>query len=283
MILNRSILTALAWTGAVSAVLVAMLLPLPRAVLSEEELAAGRMPETRLSVERARAAFDRAESAYRSYVAGNDVGAALNAFDEAVSSLDSQTNPTAARGTVQSAAAPLIAYLQQLEAYAGAGEDYFAALGHYDDELMSWTRSLGAESEALRSATWPIVEYLKLYPPPVGLADEYTWVSASDVMSRTEGVRGNSADGAAPPLQAHAAGVREAGRSIEYIESLHPQYETLLGDYDDNLQAVLAARASTEPDVRRTLATVLDIGVAVLLGLGIAGLLLPRGTRRAET
>lgn len=283
MTLNRPTLTALAWMGAAAAVLVAMFLPLPRAVLSEEELAAGRMPDTRRQVEQARAAFDQAESAYRSYVATNDVGAALDTFDRAVTELDADPGSVDNRAAVQSSAAPLLAYLEQLEGYARGGEHYFDALRHYDEELMAWTRSMGAESEVLRSATWPIVEYLKLYPPPTGLADDYTSVSASDVLSGANTLRTNGENGTATALQADVQAVREAGRSVEYIENLHPQYETLLREYDGNLQAVIAARASAEPDASRLLATALDIGVAVLLGLGIVGLLLPRGrTGRAE-
>ena len=53
-------------------------------------------------------------------------------------------------------------------------ETYFSQLKHFDDELMAWTRSLGAESEILRADTWPIVEYLKLYPPPTGLDTAYS-------------------------------------------------------------------------------------------------------------
>ena len=37
-----------------------------------------------------------------------------------------------------------------------AGEAYFAELRKYDDDLMSWSRTLGAKSEELRRATWPI-------------------------------------------------------------------------------------------------------------------------------
>jgi hypothetical protein len=275
MTLNRTTLTALAWIGAVAAVLVAMFAPLPRAVLSEEELAAGRMPETRQQVEQARNAFDQAEAGYRTYVSSHDVGAALNAFESVIAEFGGNADSTEGRAALQSAAAPLLVYLEQLEAYARGGEQYFSALRHYDDELMAWTRSLGQESEALRSATWPIVEYLKLYPPPTGQKDGYTSVSASQVLSHSIALAADLQRAAAPTLQTDVQAVRETGRSVEYIESLHPQYEKLLRDYDGNLQSLIAAQASAEPDARRTLATVLDVAVAVLLGVGIVGLLLP--------
>jgi hypothetical protein len=153
------------------------------------------------------------------------------------------------------------------------------ALRHYDDELMAWTRSLGADSEVLRSATWPIVEYLKLYPPPVGLADDYTWFDASDVAAATGSLRRSAESGSAETLRTGEASVRDAGRAVEYIDGLHPEYERHLRTYDEKLQAVIAGRGASEPDARRTLATILDVAIAVLLGLGIAGLLLPRRAR----
>ena len=284
MTLNRTTLTALAWIGAAAAVLVTIFLPLPRAVLSEEEHAAGRMPETRQRVVTARSDFERAGEAYRSYVASNDVSSVLNTLNQAAAVL--AANPDSKQQAAQAAAsaADVRSYLSALTDYARDGETYFQALRHYDDELMAWTRSLGAESEVLRSATWPIVEYLKLYPPPTGLADQYSWLGAADVSALAGRIQehvaqigpGGASSDAAAALQADVSEVRDAGRSVEYIESLHPQYENHLQEYDAKLQAVISARGATEPDARRALATVLDVGVAVLLGLGIAGLLLPR-------
>jgi hypothetical protein len=284
MTLNRTATNLLAVIGAAAAVVIAVLAPLPRAVLSEEELAAGRMPETRQATEQSSAAFQAARGNYRTYVASNDVGAILTRFERAAGSVGKTSGGDAARAEVRAAAEPLNQYLGQLGEYAAAGDAYFAALRHYDDELMAWTRSLGAESESLRSATWPIVEYLKRYPPPVGLDASYTWVGASDVMSRSEKLRSNIAYGDSETLLADSQAVREAGRSVEYIESLHPEYEQILRGYDDNLRAVLAAGASVEPDARRTVATMLDVAVAVVVGLGIAGLLVPRirGTHEAS-
>ena len=273
---NYRTLTALAWIGAAAAVLIAMFVPLPRAVLSEEEQAAGRMPETRREVDQARKEFETAAAAYRDYVGSNDVGAALATFDTSVGALETGDTSPKARTAVQAAAAPLLAYLDSLRAYADSGEAYFAALRHYDDELMAWTRSLGADSEVLRSATWPIVEYLKLYPPPVGLADDYIWFDASDVAATTGSLRRSAESGSAETLRSGEASVRDAGRSVEYIEGLHPEYERHLREYDEKLQAVIAGRGASEPDARRTLATILDVVIAVLLGLGIAGVLLPR-------
>src|SRR5438046_10633261 len=109
---------------------------------------------------------------------------------------------------------------------------------------MAWTRSLGTESEALRPDTWPIVEYLKRYPPPSGETSNYTDISASDVQSYSETLLNTST---APNAMNHrpdtsigliVSNIRTAGRSIEYVVSLHAAYQQLLTNYDKKVQAV---------------------------------------------
>ncbi len=165
---NSSTRVILASLAALAALLVAWFAPLPRLVLSDEEKAAARMPDDRAAVTAAQSAFQKAETAYKSYVSTNDVGAALDGLDHAVQIAKATPADLSLRAPIQTTSLPVLSYLSQLQAYAQAGETYFGALSHYDDELMAWTRSLGSESDALQSDTWPIVEYLKVYPPPVG-------------------------------------------------------------------------------------------------------------------
>ena len=164
---------ALSLLAALVVLLVAWLAPLPRLVLGEEEAAATRMPQTRSDVAQSQRNFEQVQSGYKNYVATHDVGAALSALESAAAAL--QADPTSGEMLtgLQSAAQPVQEYGAQLQAYATAGEAYFAQAKHYDDELMAWTRSLGADSESLRPDTWPIVEYLKLYPPPDGRKDRF--------------------------------------------------------------------------------------------------------------
>ena len=117
---NRTILTALAWIGAAAAVLVAMFFPLPRAVLSEEEHAAVRMPDTRQRVAEARAKFERAAEAYRTYVSANDVGAALSTLDKAAAALGSDPDSDQRRVEAVAATAPVLRYLDALTEYVEA-------------------------------------------------------------------------------------------------------------------------------------------------------------------
>jgi len=282
----------LALLAALVALLVAWFVPLPRLVLSDEEKAAARMPSDRTDVQAAQAQFEQAQSAYKSYVASHDVGGAISGFEGAVGSWQAKSADPSARAAVVAAANPVLDYMAALHAYAQAGEDYFKTLSHYDDELMAWTRSLGAQSDALRPDTWPIVEYLKVYPQPVGESTVYEDVTASDVASDTAsmqmhlaalqaGSSSGASDGGDARLLAaltqDVAAVRQAGRSIEYRENLHAQYGQLLSQYDQEAQSVASG---TTTDTLSPGRVALATGFNVLLGLvtlaGLAALFLPR-------
>jgi tetratricopeptide (TPR) repeat protein len=285
----------LALLAALAALLFAWFVPLPRLVLSEEEKAAERMPQDRAAVDSARADFEKAQSAYKAFVASHDVSATLASLEQAAQSLNSnQTDPAQIAGhkaAIADASTLVLDYLVQLQSYAQAGEAYFAALQHYDDELMAWTRSLATESEALRPDTWPIVEYLKRYPPPTGEAADYPSITAADVQSYTESLEffaplpdpGSKRISPDVPITIIVALVREAGRSIEYRESLHAGYEQLLTEYDKKVQSVASnsGQASLSSG-RATFAT----GINVLLGAvtlaGLAALFLPRRSGKSE-
>ncbi|MEP6774377.1 MAG: hypothetical protein ABJA50_02180 [Chloroflexota bacterium] len=267
--------------------LVAWLAPLPRLVLGEEEAAATRMPQTRTDTARAKSNFEQVQTGYKDYLAAHDVGAALSSLESSAAAL--QVDPTSAEllSKLQSAVQPVQEFAAQLQAYADGGGAYFAQAKHYDDELMAWTRSLGADSESLRPDTWPIVEYLKLYPPPAGEKADYANVSAADV-----GKLEVALDGAAVTLtdkstlvqyQATIADLKSAGRSIEYIEGLHSQYFTLLQNYDTKLQAVASgSEASNLSGSRTIIATATNLLVGAALVVGLVAIFLPRGRKENE-
>jgi hypothetical protein len=277
---------ALTLLAALVVLLVAWLAPLPRLVLGEEEAAATRMPQTRSDVAQAQSNFELVQTSYKDYVATHDVGATLTTLESATVAL--QADPTNAEllTGLQSAARPVQEYGEQLRAYAAAGEAYFAQAKHYDDELMAWTRSLGADSESLRPDTWPIVEYLKLYPPTTGEKTDYTNITAADV-SKLDAAMGGAAvtleGNALIQYQATIADLRSAGRSIEYVESLHSQYFTLLQNYDTKLQAVASGSgASNLSGSRRIIATATNLLVGAALVVGLVALFLPRWRKENE-
>ncbi len=184
--------------------------------------------------------------------------------------------------------------MAQLQVYASTGERYFAALQHYDDELMAWTRSLGTESEALRPDTWPIVEYLKRYPAPIGEYRNYSGLTAADVESFTTNLNGHVEAIPTPPspnsvvdstayLDLDVGEVREMGRSIEYIESLHAEYNNLLVAYDAKVQALASnSNETTLSSGRITFATGINIVLGAVTLAGLAALFLPRRSGKRE-
>lgn len=285
---NPGYTIALSLLAALVVLLVAWLAPLPRLVLGEEEAAATRMPQTRSDVAQAQSNFEQVQTSYKNYVATHDVGAALTTLESAVASLQADPSSAELLTGLETAARPVQEYGTQLQAYATAGEAYFAQAKHYDDELMAWTRSLGADSESLRPDTWPIVEYLKLYPAPTGDKTDYANVSAADV-----GKLDNALGGAAvrptddkstlAQYQATIADLKSAGRSIEYVESLHSQYFTLLQNYDTKLQAVASGSGASNLSGSRTIiATATNLLVGAALVVGLVAIFLPRGRKENE-
>ncbi|HST06199.1 MAG TPA: hypothetical protein VLQ48_15910 [Chloroflexia bacterium] len=271
----------LAVLAALAVILVAWLVPLPHLMLGEEAQAAARLPQDRTDVSQAEAAFEQAQNSYKAYVATNDVGAAFNTLESALSAVQADPANRQLGAAFNSATGPVIQYADQLQAYALAGEAYFNQVKHYDDELMSWTRSLGADSESLRPDTWPIVEYLKLYPPPIGEKAEYSNVASASI-SGAATMLGSTSPGpydqdTLSQYQSDINQLREAGRSIEYIESLHAQYRTFLNNYDTKLQVVASGASGGSLSGSRTvlaLATNLLLGLALVVGL--VALFLPR-------
>lgn len=274
---------AVALAAALAVLLSAWFLPLPRLLLSDEEQAATRMPQTVDAVESALRDFEQAQADYKGYVAENNVGAALDDLDRSIASLQADPANPALRSSVHAAAPPVLAYLAQLRKYLEAGNSYFNRLSSYDSDLMAWTRSLGAANEVLRPDTWPIVEYLKLYPPPVGLKGEYISFEVSEVADMAGTLENTAADVTPQTLQLTVNDIRAAGRSIEYSESLHLQYKTLLDSYLVRLQAV--ASNSGSPPLSGTRAIVAygaNILLALVLLAGLAALFLPRKAATAE-
>jgi len=290
---NSSTRLALALLAALAALLVAWFAPLPRLVLSDEEKAAARMPDDRAAVVAAQSEFVKAVTTYKGYINTHDVGAALDGLDHAIQAAKASPTDSSLRPPIQSAGPPVLSYLGQLQAYAQAGEMYFGVLSHYDDELMAWTRSLGSESDALQSDTWPIVEYLKLYPPPTGESADYPNVTAAQVSTTAASLQSHlSAIGTGPgsstiasqasldSLTADVASIRQAGRSVEYREGLNDRYNQLLSQYDKSVQATAnGSNVGSLSSGRVALASALDLLLGVICVGGIAALFV---AKRAE-
>lgn len=277
------------WLIALGILVVAWVLPLPGLVFGEEQLAASRMPETRATVQSASESFQKAQSAYKQYVATHDMGAVLSSVQKAIAEARANSSDPAALAALRAALGPVQGYLGVLHGYAAAGDAYFAALRAYDDNLMAWSRALSpASQEELRPDTWPFVEYLKRYPPPDGETPDPPKVTAQDVATQTTSLAAHvaaldpqaavgSTQAAIDAIGRDISGIWASGRSVERIESLHNEYYRLLKVYDARLQQVAAQDAANQgPQSRRALATVLDLGVGLVLLGGLAALFMPR-------
>ena len=280
--------TLLPWLAAFAVLLAAWLLPLPDLALSEDQFASENTPQIRAETEAAGDAFLKAQQRYNAYIKSHDVGAARSNAEQAARDAKTQGNPETLI-TLRDNLMPVREYAGELHLYAEAGQAYFDALRKYDDNLMSVTRSLGAALERLRNETWPFVEYLKKYPPPIGEVPDPPMVTASEVLSQTtlldqhiaalnpnpnphagELSRGQVIDAINADIQA----IWASGRSVESLGSLHAEYHALLQTYDGKVQAA-ATGGNGQSAGRATLATVLNLGIALLVVAGVAGLLMP--------
>ena len=270
--------------------LAAWILPLPGLVLSEDQFAADNTPKIRIDVEKTRNAFVKAHENYTAYIKSHDVGAVRVLAETRAREAKGEPGNPERLFRLRDALAPVEEYAQRLHEYAVAGENYLGSLREYDDNLMEWTRSLGSGLERLRNETWPFVEYLKRYPPPVGEKADPPMVSAAEVLSQTANLDGHIT-ALDPNLNPHKEGLsREqiidailaditaiwsSGRSIENLGSLHDEYRTLLQAYDMKVQAAATGEGSAQPTSRMYLATALNILVGGFVLAGVAGLLMP--------
>jgi hypothetical protein len=288
------------WVGAAIAalcvLLAAWLLPLPRLVAGADELAGARIPQVRASVDASGAAFVKAQANYLNFVATHDMTALSVTLQSAIKDARAAGGNPQSLTTLQGPARQMEEYLGLLQTYAEAGEPYFSDLQNYDSTLMAWTRSLGTDPERYRKATFPIADYLRLYPRPVGdLTPDIPWVHASEVASETLALRLHmtaldsavSAGGASnsskvvDDMGSDVARVWDLGRGVERIESLHKGYEKVLRDYDAQIQA--AASSAGSPTRVVSLASGLNLLVGMVVLLGLAALFAPRGViARAE-
>ncbi len=166
----------------------------------------------------------------------------------------------------QESAQSLAADADLLAAVASSAAAERQALQSYDAALMARTRDLGPLAETLRPATWPIVEHLKLYPPPIGGRFDWHPPDANFFTQRAMILRSG-------PLDAQVQAATEIGRStyaLRQLRELDATYRQLLDTYADTLQAKQAQSAhqptSTEIGIA-AFVTLLGYGLLLLAGL----------------
>jgi hypothetical protein len=278
---NAVVNSAFPWLAAGLVLLAALLVKWPEPVLSEDQKAVERLPANRIAVEQARQEFVLAEDAYKEHIRTYDIGGMLERLKGSVLVARDGSGSSAALQEVLELLPEMLRYVEVLRVYAESGEKYLAALQLYDDELMAWTRSLGAPSEGLRDDTFPIVEHLKLYPPPLGLKVDPSLVTASQVVTQETHLRESLSilssssldrDGRRAQLDALdrlIEEVRASGRSIEQKESLHADYRKFLQTYDDAVGRVVANAGGGATFSFVSVAVNAAVGLMLLGGLGL--------------
>jgi hypothetical protein len=174
-----------------------------------------------------------------------------------------------------------------LSRYAHPSDDLFALLRQYDDQLMAYSRTLGARSEELRRGTWPILSWLQRYPPPVGDRADIHFFPGSEVdrnvtdLDAAAAALANAPDPADAVERAATAAdpIWDAGLMVPTIAWFHDGYYSALRRYDAQMLEVAAA---PDQPLAGNRALIAGAATALLLALMFAGLVLlflPGGIR----
>ncbi|MFL5732690.1 MAG: hypothetical protein ACJ78Q_05755 [Chloroflexia bacterium] len=274
-----------ATAAALLALLAAWLLPFPHLISGDDDQAANVLPGVRENLMSSKSRFDLASSRYQAYISSHDVGALRQNAEQAISAANAAPADAAALARLRDEGVKIVEFAHELEQYALASDTYFAALRTYDDDLMAWTRSLGAKSERLRKDTFPFVEHIKRYPPPTGLTPDPPEVKADQLSAQITAheahLAGLGSSATPAQLSTDVDAIWSSGRSIEYVAGLHDEYFTDLRRYDGRVTEEAAAPlVSNQLPGRRMMAT----GLNLLLGLVIfGGLLALFAPRRGST
>lgn len=288
--------------AAFAVLIVAWFVPLPPIIAGEEAFAAQTIPTNRSNAQMAEQQFQGAQARYQSYVKTFDMEALLTNARNAIAQAkiaQAQAGPDSIQSlaAVKNVMVQINDYADVLHKYAEASERYFATLHSYDDKLMSWTRALGAGSESLRSATFPFVEHLKLYPTPVGEKADPPQMSAAQVAAQIASLTSHVAM-LNPDPNTHGAGsntvvtleqidqdvtdIWASGRSVEYVAGLHDDYYAELRTYDQQVQVQAGSNGDSGPTGgKRVLANALTALLGVVTFGGLAALFMTRPEKQS--
>lgn len=265
-------------------------LPLPDPIFGSEQLSATRMPDTRAKASAVIINFQRAKKGYYDFIGSHDLATISATIRSDIPALIANPGDLARRSDLRNQSEQVRDYTSALYNYAKAGDDLFPVLRFYDDEMMSYTRSVTPPTDEVRTWTYPLADVLRLYPPPVGdLLPDPPWIRAEVIKGQLDSINANVARlsygstpqaGSLNPADAIAEDVKaiwESGRSVEQVGLQHTKYLERLQTYDSKIQSfVQSGGGSTLSSGRQALAMGLNLIVGLLLAAGVAFLLLPR-------
>ncbi len=209
--------TAAAIVAALLLVLMGRVIPLP-ALVTGEEGSRTDLVAARTEAITARYQFQQAELDYERFLT-----APLSNLPDELRKEADDLDAGGDRKTIMEQAHTRVARMIDLGKamfpYAESGDQFFVKLLRYDDALMSWTRSLGARSEQLRASTWPILEWLKRYPKPVGLDTEFIFAPAASDSPIMKYIAGG------PVIPGIASAPPPISTTLSTLEQLAPQLD----------------------------------------------------------
>ncbi len=170
-----------------------------------------------------------------------------------------------------------------LARYAHPSDNLFTLLRQYDDQLMAYSRTLGARSEELRRGTWSILSWLQHYPPPVGERAEIHFFPGTEVdrdvtVLETAAVAVATASDPADAVERAATAadpIWDAGLMVPTIAWEHDGYYSALRRYDAQMLEVAAAPDQPLAGNRSLIAGVVTLGLLALMFAGLVLLFLP--------
>jgi hypothetical protein len=298
LIAHRSLLIALVVGLAVIAV--GRWVPLPPLVTGEEQVRQ-ELVDTRGAVVAQRYRYLEAQREFEQYLATVPIPGIPSQMHALAAQIRAGADPNAPTDQVQECAAGMgerpgllqqarecaqraAAFGRVLARYAHPADDLFTMLRGYDDQLMAYSRTLGARSEELRRGTWPILAWLQRYPPPAGQRADIHFFPGAEVDRNVTTLEEAAAelDTVEDPADAveraatAADPIWDAGLMVPTIAWLHDGYYSALRRYDAQMLELAAAPDQPLPNNRALIAggatvlllALMLVALVLLFGLG---------------
>jgi hypothetical protein len=299
LIAHRSLLIALV-VGLV-VIAVGRLVPLPPLITGEEQVRR-ELVDTRGAVVAQRYLYLEAQREFEYYLATVPIPGIPSQMHAIAAQIRAGADPHAPTDQAQECAAGMgerpsllqqarecarraAAFGRVLSRYAHPADELFTLLRRYDDQLMAYSRTLGARSEELRRGTWPILAWLQRYPPPAGQRADIHFFPGTEVdrnvaTLEAAAVELATADDPADAVERAATAadpIWDAGLMVPTIAWFHDGYYSALRRYDAQMLERAAAPDQPLPGPRALIA---GGATALLLALLLVAFVLLFGPGR---
>ena len=268
----------LALVGALIVLAVGRLVPLPPIVTGEEQVRR-ELVATRGKVVEQRYLYLTAQREFELYLSKHDLSNLPQQMHDIAAQMRAGGDKPTLLAAAHDRATRAADFGRALARYGKPADTLYTLLRAYDDELMSYSRTLGARSEDLRRSTWPILSWLQRYPRPAGEATDIRFFPGEAVERNVATLEAavaeidNAPDTADAIERAATAAdpIWDAGLMVPTVAWVHDGYFGALRHYDAQM---LQAAAAPDPPMALTRALVAGLGSVLLLALMLGGLVL---------